>query len=284
MSDNSSMPRAFYCQEWLWQAFADLANQRLTTVDALINEAMALYVQPGGHGIGMPPPSLERQPLERQPYHAPSAATPSSFPPGQSRAPANFHQQQHATPPHPTAAPLHPHVPNPSQLGSRLPPPTPANQGGYRRPPSIFDEVNAPVPTAPGAQPLVLASLNAPQTPHHAPAAAAHPMAKSQAPFAQPPTAQPLLYIVFANQRYVVNKDKYIIGRSSQLADLVIRDGNISRKHCAVIYKSGAYYMKDLDSTNGIEYRGNRIDSKRIEEGDQFNICEFYFTFTYKPA
>ncbi|MCL2325353.1 MAG: hypothetical protein FWC40_02465, partial [Proteobacteria bacterium] len=159
MSDNSSAPRAFYCQEWLWQVFTDLANQRLTSVDALINEAMALYVQPGTHGLSKPPPSLERQPLERQPYHSPAAATPSSFPPGQSRSPANFHQQQLATPPHPLAAPIHPHTPSQSQLqGSRLPPPTPANQGGYRRPPSIFDEANAPVPTAPGAQPLVLAS------------------------------------------------------------------------------------------------------------------------------
>ena len=40
--------------------------------------------------------------------------------------------------------------------------------------------------------------------------------------------------------------------------------------------------MKDLDSTNGIEYKGNRIDTKRIDEGDQFNICDFNFTFTYR--
>lgn len=97
-------------------------------------------------------------------------------------------------------------------------------------------------------------------------------------------TGQPPLYIVFANQRYTVDKDKFIIGRSSQLADLVIRDGNISRKHCAIIYKGGAYYIKDLDSTNGIEYKGQRIDTKRIDEGDVFNICEFQFTFTYRQA
>lgn len=96
------------------------------------------------------------------------------------------------------------------------------------------------------------------------------------------PKGMPSLYIVFANKRYLVDKDKYIIGRSSQLADLVIRDSNISRKHCAVIYKNGAFYIKDLDSTNGIEFKGNRIDAKRIEEGDQFNICEFHFTFTYR--
>ncbi len=98
----------------------------------------------------------------------------------------------------------------------------------------------------------------------------------------QPGFGQPPLYIIFANQKYTVDKDKYIIGRSSQLADLVIRDGNISRKHCAILFKNGQYYIKDLDSTNGIEFQGNRIDTKRIEEGDQFNICEFQFTFTYR--
>ena len=100
-------------------------------------------------------------------------------------------------------------------------------------------------------------------------------------------SGQPPLYIIFANQRYTVDKDKFIIGRSSQLADLVIRDANISRSHCAIVFKNGAYYIKDLHSTNGIQFQEpnkepRNIDSKRIDEGDRFNICEFQFTFTYK--
>ena len=90
------------------------------------------------------------------------------------------------------------------------------------------------------------------------------------------------LWLIFNNQRYRVDKDKFIIGRGSTMTDLTIRDGNISRKHAAVIFRNGSYYIKDLDSTNGIDFRGNRIDSKKIEEGDIFSICDYEIRFTYR--
>ncbi|MBR4984897.1 MAG: FHA domain-containing protein, partial [Proteobacteria bacterium] len=157
--------------------------------------------------------------------------------------------------------------------GGRVPPPSP----NYRRPPSVFEDAVNDRGGA-GAPQMALASLAEPRQPYPQ---GPQPMAPV-GPQASPQYGQPPLYIIFANQKYTVDKDKYIIGRSSQLADLVIRDANISRKHCAVIYKNGAYYIKDLDSTNGIEFKGNRIDTKRIEEGDVFNICEFSFQFTYR--
>lgn len=88
--------------------------------------------------------------------------------------------------------------------------------------------------------------------------------------------------MIFNNNRYVIDNDKFVIGRGSQHTDLTIRDGNISRKHCAVIHRNGNYYIKDLDSTNGIEYRGNRIESKRIEDGDVFYLCDYELRFTYQ--
>ena len=90
------------------------------------------------------------------------------------------------------------------------------------------------------------------------------------------------LYLTFHNNRYTIDKDKFVIGRGSQQTDLTIRDGNISRKHCAVIYHNGSYYIKDLGSTNGIEYRGNRIESKKIDEGDVFYLCDYELRFSYR--
>jgi len=95
--------------------------------------------------------------------------------------------------------------------------------------------------------------------------------------------SQPPLYLLFNNNRYVVDKEKFVIGRGSQQTDLTIRDGNISRKHCCIVYKNGAYFIKDLNSTNGVEYRGNRIESKKIEEGDIFYLCDYELRFTYRP-
>ncbi|MCS6914414.1 MAG: FHA domain-containing protein [Myxococcales bacterium] len=91
----------------------------------------------------------------------------------------------------------------------------------------------------------------------------------------------PLLYLIFNNQRYPIDKDQFIIGRGSKTSDLSIKDGNISRKHAAIIRRNGIYYIKDLGSTNGIDYKGMRIDNKRIDEGDVFHICDYELKFTY---
>jgi len=90
------------------------------------------------------------------------------------------------------------------------------------------------------------------------------------------------LYLIYNNQRYPITKDQFIIGRGSKTSDLPIKDGNISRKHAAVIRRNGTYYIKDLGSTNGIDYKGMRIDNKRIDEGDVFHLCDYELRFTYR--
>lgn len=97
-----------------------------------------------------------------------------------------------------------------------------------------------------------------------------------------PAAATPPLYLVFDNQKYRIDKDQFIIGRGTKSSDLPIKDGNISRKHAAVIRRNGTYFIKDLGSTNGIDFKGMRIDNKRIDEGDLFNICDYELRFTYK--
>jgi len=97
-----------------------------------------------------------------------------------------------------------------------------------------------------------------------------------------PGPAAPPLYLVFDNQKYRIDKDQFIIGRGSKSSDLPIKDGNISRKHAAVIRRNGTYFIKDLGSTNGIDFKGMRIDNKRIDEGDLFHLCDYELRFTYK--
>jgi hypothetical protein len=92
----------------------------------------------------------------------------------------------------------------------------------------------------------------------------------------------PPLYLVFENQKYLIDKEQFIIGRGAKSSDLPIRDGNISRKHAAVIRRSGSYFIKDLGSTNGIDFNGTRIDNKRIDEGDVYTICDYRLKFTYR--
>ena len=91
-----------------------------------------------------------------------------------------------------------------------------------------------------------------------------------------------VLVLQFNGESIPVEKDEFIIGRGVRTTDLAIRDGNISRKHAAVVFHDGAYFMKDLGSTNGIEFAGQRVESKRIEEGDVYRICDYEFRFSYQ--
>jgi len=113
--------------------------------------------------------------------------------------------------------------------------------------------------------------------PHAGAAAAGH----SPAPVSTMGTG-PTLFLIYNGQRYPVTKDQFIIGRGSKTSDLPIKDGNISRKHAAVIRRNGTFYIKDLGSTNGIDYKGMRIDNKRIDEGDVFHLCDYELRFTYR--
>jgi pSer/pThr/pTyr-binding forkhead associated (FHA) protein len=92
----------------------------------------------------------------------------------------------------------------------------------------------------------------------------------------------PPLSVIFNGQKFPVAKDEFVIGRGSKTADLPIKDGNISRRHAAVVFQNGGFYMKDLGSTNGIEFAGERVDTRRIEEGDVYQLCDYELRFTYR--
>jgi neural Wiskott-Aldrich syndrome protein len=94
--------------------------------------------------------------------------------------------------------------------------------------------------------------------------------------------AMPSLFVIFNGQKIPIAKDEFVIGRGAKSADLAIKDGNISRRHAAIVFHNGAFFMKDLGSTNGVEFEGRRFDSKRIEEGDIFRMCDYELRFTYQ--
>jgi hypothetical protein len=94
----------------------------------------------------------------------------------------------------------------------------------------------------------------------------------------------PALFLIYAGKRHRVTTHQFVIGRDPASCDLALRDGNVSRKHAAVIHRNGAYYLKDLGSTNGIHYKGMRIDNKRIDEGDAFQLGDHEVRFTYRAG
>lgn len=160
--------------------------------------------------------------------------------------------------------------------------------GGYPAPAPMGGGPMAAPP--PMANPAMSARRPAPPPPPVAPPAPAPPPRRPPAPagrpqsmgYREPLPSTPTLFLIYNGQRYPISKDQFIIGRGSKTSDLAIKDGNISRKHAAVIRRNGTYYIKDLGSTNGIDYKGMRIDNKRIDEGDVFHLCDYELRFTYR--
>ena len=126
--------------------------------------------------------------------------------------------------------------------------------------------------------------MQAPPAPQASPLSGPGPAPNTPPPSAgnAPPPGAPVLAAFYGGQRYVVNKDRFIIGRGKQSSDLTIKDPNVSRQHAMVEFLNGQYYMVDMGSTNGVEYNGQRIARKAIAEGDLYRICDHEVRFTYR--
>jgi pSer/pThr/pTyr-binding forkhead associated (FHA) protein len=92
---------------------------------------------------------------------------------------------------------------------------------------------------------------------------------------------RPSLSVYYMGERFVVTKDRFIIGRGKQSSDLTIKDPNVSRQHAMVEYLDGHYYIVDMGSTNGVENGGQRVKRQVVSEGDTFRVCDHELRFSF---
>jgi FhaA, N-terminal domain/FHA domain len=70
---------------------------------------------------------------------------------------------------------------------------------------------------------------------------------------------------------YEVTKRRVTIGRSRE-CDIRLADPNASRRHAELRQDGAAYWIVDLDSTNGVEVNGTRTKRAKLEPGDTVTI------------
>jgi len=66
-------------------------------------------------------------------------------------------------------------------------------------------------------------------------------------------------------------KRRVVIGRSKD-ADVQVSDPNVSRRHAEVRQEGAAYWVVDLDSTNGTEVNGRRLKRAKLRPGDTITV------------
>lgn len=106
------------------------------------------------------------------------------------------------------------------------------------------------------------------------------PPSSRRSPVYPPPAGSaPRLAVVVAGVRYEVDKDRFVVGRGGMASDLAIDDPSVSRQHAVIEHAGEDYWLVDMGSTNGVEYRGQRIARRRIAHGDRFVICDHELEF-----
>jgi predicted component of type VI protein secretion system len=80
-------------------------------------------------------------------------------------------------------------------------------------------------------------------------------------------------------ERHESTRAREVLGRSKE-ADIQVSDPNVSRRHAELRREGSAYWLVDLDSTNGIEVRGKRVKRLKLEDGTRFTIGSTEVTFS----
>jgi pSer/pThr/pTyr-binding forkhead associated (FHA) protein len=68
------------------------------------------------------------------------------------------------------------------------------------------------------------------------------------------------------------------IGRSPE-CEVFLDDVTVSRNHALLVERDGAFFVEDQSSLNGTFVNRRRIDSVRLENGDELQIGKYRMTF-----
>jgi hypothetical protein len=81
-----------------------------------------------------------------------------------------------------------------------------------------------------------------------------------------------------SGEHFVPQGDRTTIGRSPD-CDIFLDDVTVSRKHAVLVQKDDAYYIEDKGSLNGTFLNRRRIESGRLENGDELQIGKYKLSF-----
>ena len=84
-----------------------------------------------------------------------------------------------------------------------------------------------------------------------------------------------------AGEHFVPQGERTTIGRSPD-CDIFLDDVTVSRKHAVLVYKDDAFFIEDQGSLNGTFLNRRRIESGRLENGDELQIGKYKLSFLEK--
>lgn len=85
-----------------------------------------------------------------------------------------------------------------------------------------------------------------------------------------------------SEEKILIDKKNFIVGREKENSDYYIADKRISKMHFAIIKYEKEFFIKDLNSTNGTYLNGNLIEKNKLVKilnNDVINISDIEYIF-----
>jgi hypothetical protein len=79
-------------------------------------------------------------------------------------------------------------------------------------------------------------------------------------------------------ESFAVEGERMSIGRRPD-SEVFLDDVTVSRDHALLIHRGGEWYLDDCGSLNGTYVNRERIESHRLQEGDEVQIGKYKLTF-----
>ena len=81
-----------------------------------------------------------------------------------------------------------------------------------------------------------------------------------------------------AGESFSIEGDRMTIGRSPD-AEVFLDDVTVSRNHALLVQRRDGLYIDDLGSLNGTYVNRRRIESHRLQNGDELQVGKYKLTY-----
>ena len=79
-------------------------------------------------------------------------------------------------------------------------------------------------------------------------------------------------------QSFPLRGERMMIGRSPD-AEIFLDDVTVSRDHAVLVRRSGDWFLDDSGSLNGTYVNRRRIESHKLEDGDELKVGKYKLTY-----
>ena len=79
-------------------------------------------------------------------------------------------------------------------------------------------------------------------------------------------------------ESFALEGDRVTIGRRPD-SDVFLDDVTVSRDHALIVHRSGGWHLDDLGSLNGTYVNRKRIETQRLDDGDELQVGKYKLTF-----